>query len=198
LLAHNWDSLGRPARTVLSFLPLIIGQALGVFAGLKRRTSSTWCEGAAVFWALSIGASIALISQTYHISGDFPKFLLTWSLSGLPIVYLLKSSSVAVLYWVGVTAWLGSATSYDDDNFRVLLYWPLMALAVPYLIRARLENPSQLRVQWMLATLSICGIFGVQQGLAPQENFWVVGFSGYFATLYLAACLWANESNKTW
>ena len=105
LLAHNWDNLSRSVRAVISFLPLLTSLALAGFVLWKRPESTAWREGVGIFWALAIGATISLVAQTYHISGDFPTFILTWALAGLPIVYLLHCSTAAILFWFGATVW---------------------------------------------------------------------------------------------
>ena len=40
LIAHNWDGLGKTARTIVGFLPLLIGQSLCAFTLLKKKQSA--------------------------------------------------------------------------------------------------------------------------------------------------------------
>ena len=76
LLAHNWEHLGRPARTVIAILPLVVSQAIAGWVLVRRGESTAWREGSAAFLALTVGATIGLISQTYQIPGDLEVFLL--------------------------------------------------------------------------------------------------------------------------
>ncbi|MGH7453602.1 MAG: DUF2157 domain-containing protein, partial [bacterium] len=145
LLAHNWDELSRATRTVLSFAPLLIGQALVGWTLLKKRESIAWREGATTFLMLAIGASISLIGQTYHISGDLGKFLLTWMLLSIPLVYLLSATAPAMLYLWGITAWAG-VRQYEAGH--ALFFWPLAALVVPYFLQAVKENRYGIRAVW--------------------------------------------------
>ncbi|MCX6996227.1 MAG: DUF2157 domain-containing protein [Kiritimatiellaeota bacterium] len=105
VLAHNWEDLSRPVRAGLSFLPLVLAQGLAAWTMCNRPQSLAWREGAGALLFLMIGASISLVAQTYNISGDRPRFLLTWALLGLPVVYLLNAVVPALLYLWGLTEW---------------------------------------------------------------------------------------------
>jgi uncharacterized membrane protein len=103
ILAHNWDDLTRTTKSIFAFIPLVIGQGLCAFSLWKKRDSTAWREASAVFLYFAIGACISLISQIYNIPGNLTSFLLTWLLLGLPLVYLLNSSSASLLYIIGIT-----------------------------------------------------------------------------------------------
>ncbi|MFE3870611.1 DUF2157 domain-containing protein [Flavobacterium sp. ZS1P70] len=103
VFAHNWDTLSRLIKTLLSFLPLIIGQLICGYSLLKKSESTAWRESTGVILFFAVGSSISLIAQVYSISGDLNSFLLIWMLLCLPLVYLLKSSIVSLLYLTGIT-----------------------------------------------------------------------------------------------
>jgi len=52
-----------------------------------------------------VGAAIALVSQTYNISGDRADFILTWMLLIVPLVYLMAATIPAVIYVAGISTW---------------------------------------------------------------------------------------------
>jgi uncharacterized membrane protein len=193
LLAHNWEELSRPVRAVISFLPLLLAQALAGYVVWKRRDSTVWCEGAGTFWALAIGATISLVAQTYNISGDFAAFVLTWSLAGLPVVYLLNSSVAAALYWIGITAWVGNVHWMHGQE---LWFWPLTALALPHLWMVGRENRYRQQVGLLLAVLAICAAFGIGFNLDRLHgDVWIPVFTSYFAALYMIGELWFDEGH---
>ncbi|MCG3150429.1 MAG: hypothetical protein PCFJNLEI_03915 [Verrucomicrobiae bacterium] len=196
LLAHNWDEFGRPTRTVLSLLPLLVAQALAAFVIWRKSESGAWREGVGVFWVLAIGASISLVAQTYHISGDLPAFLLTWTLAALPVVYLLNSSTAAMLFWVGATSWAGSL--YWEAPGRGW-FWVVAALAVPHLWAVARVDRYRPRVAWLLWTLGVCAAIGTGFGLDHYRGaVWVPVFTSYFAALYLIGELWWGEGRTIW
>ena len=136
ILAHNWDDLSTLTKTFLSFVPILIGQFFCGYSILKKSKSIAWKEGSAVFLTFSIGACISLIAQVYHISGDFDSFMLTWCLLSLPLIYLLNSSIVSLLYIVGITVYCCSTnfSSYArlDTNYWCFL---LLVAVIPHYYR---------------------------------------------------------------
>jgi len=196
LLAHNWDELSRAARTVLSLIPLLIGQLLAGWTILRKRESIAWRESTATFVMLAIGASISLIGQTYHISGDFGKFLLTWMLLSIPLVYLLRATTPALLYLWGITTWAGIR---QDEAEHALFFWPLAALIAPHFLQAVKENRYNIRaiiLAWGIS-LSLCFATGiVLEGALP--GLWIIVYSGLFAVLFLAGSAYFGEAPTLW
>jgi uncharacterized membrane protein len=196
LLAHNWEELSRAVRTALSLTPLLIGQLLAGWTILKKRESVAWREGTSIFVMLALGASISLIGQTYHLSGDTAKFLLTWMLLSVPLVYLLGATAPAILYLWGITAWAGVQQS---DAEHALFFWPLAALIVPHFWQAVKENRYSMRaiiLAWGIS-LSLCVATGiVLEGALP--GLWIVVYSGFFAALFLAGSSYFGDAPTLW
>ncbi len=189
LLAHNWTELSRLQRTLLSFAPLVLGQAVAGWSWLKRRSSLAWREGAATYLLLAVGASIALVGQTYHISGDLPRFILVWMLLGLPLVYLFRAALPALLYWSGVTWWciLGA-----HEDLPVLFFWLLAALPLPFwwqLVRRGQRRLAAAWLAWMLAlSLALAHGFSFHDVF---EVFWAPLYLSLFAVYFLLSGLWS-------
>ena len=80
--------------------------------------------------------------------------VLTWSLLAFPLVYLLRSTSVAILYLIGITVWAGSRICGIEDHAGMLWYWPLFAAAMPFYGGLLKENRLSIRANW-LATLAM-------------------------------------------
>ncbi len=153
LFAHNWDELSRPVRAVVSFLPLLAGQALTAWTLARRKDSLAFREGAGTFLTLAIGACIALIAQTYQIPGNLANFLFTWTILALPIAYLLQATVPAMLYMAGITAW---AITERVDRGNVHFYWLLLVLILPYLWSAFRHRPQSPSSVWLAWGASIC------------------------------------------
>lgn len=141
IVAHNWDELPRFTKSILSFLPLIIGQALVAYTLVKKRDNLAWRESSGIFLIFAIGSSISLVSQVYHIEGDFGNFLLTWCLLSLPIVYILKSGTSSLLYLIGIS-WYALHVGFNNFfNTEVPLFFPLLlAGIVPACMNMYQEN----------------------------------------------------------
>ena len=181
IIAHNWDELSKTTKTVLAFLPLIIGQIICGYVLLKKKDSLTWRESGTAFLFFTVGACISLISQIYNIPGDLGDFLFTWMLLCLPLVYVMRSSIASLLYIIGIT-WYGSVTGYGSTLAESYWYWGLLAIIMPYyyyLYKTEPKSNAMIFHNWLiplsiaivlgtltkdseeLITLAYCSLFGL-------------------------------------
>jgi len=135
IFAHNWDAFSKTVKTGLAVLPLFMAQVLAGYSIFKNK-SSVWKETSATLMFFAVGASISLVAQIYNISGDFPAFLMTWILLCLPLVYLLKSIIVLLIFsnrpmWTEV-AGVAANTSY-------IVFW-IALLLLTAVIMLRYKN----------------------------------------------------------
>ena len=196
LLAHNWAELSRAARTLLAFSPLIAAQALAGWRLRPGGDSAAWREGVGLFWMLAIGATIALVAQIYHIPGDAGRFVITWMLLSLPVVYLLNASGAALAYFAGMVVW---AIDAQENGGQAVLFWPLSALIAPHVALAVRENPYSARSAVLLwgVALGLCIATGVTlEKVLP--GLWIIVYGGLFAALYLAGEFWFDEAPSAW
>jgi uncharacterized membrane protein len=126
LIGHNWDDFTTTTQPILAFLPLLLGQISSGYTILKKPESIAWCESSGAFLFCGVGASIALISQIYHIPGNFNAFILTWMLVSLPMVYLLKSSLTSLLFLIGITVYNVNIRYIDYPYEENYWYWLLL------------------------------------------------------------------------
>jgi uncharacterized membrane protein len=178
LLAHNWDELTRTARAALVFALLLGAQALAGFALRARRESLAWTESTSGFLALSVGASLALISQTYQIPGEPREMVLVWMLLIAPLPYLFGTTLPAIGYWIGITSWL----LMDPGAPASLPIWSVLAgIGLPDLLRrGRWQEPSARSAlhAWAVAVglpLGMLALFSFESGavwalLAPASG----------------------------
>jgi uncharacterized membrane protein len=142
LFGHNWEQLSRPVRAFLSLLPLVAGQALAFWVLLRRPASHALKESTATFLSLMVGASIALISQTYNIPGDTADFILSWMLLIVPLVYFMEAAIPAAIYAAGISVW---ACHFWDSPLQAVFFWPLLAVIVPHFIWSLRQDKYTLR-----------------------------------------------------
>jgi len=196
VLAHNWEDLSRPVRAGLSFLPLVLAQGLAAWALFKRPQSLAWREGVGALLFLMIGANISLVAQTYNISGDLPRFVLTWSLLGLPLVYLLDAVVPALLYLWGITEW--SFYHRFDDGFAAG-YWLLAVLLMPRLVAWLRAGRYQVRPTLLI--WAFCVSLTVVVGVTIERvlpGLWIMLYTGLFALMFLAGEFWFREADGFW
>lgn len=193
LLGHNWEDLSRPIRTVLSLAPLIAAQLLAGWVIWQRSESTAWKEGTAIFISLMVGASIALIGQTYHIPGNLSNFLLSWMLLIIPLVYLMEVSIPGILYIVGITAW--ACSTYQNN----ILFWPMVALILPHFLQIIKKPEYTIRstiLSWVIS-ISLCITVGVTLGKSWPGS-WIIIYSALFAVLYLVGVFGIRQTKTNW
>ena len=131
ILGHNWDDFSRPVRLLCAFLPLLAAQIF-TWQVLQRGAAAWVRETAGLLQALAAGACLALVSQIYHLGGDWPDFLRAWFLLALPLAWVLRSDAVTLLYLVAITVWtlsrLESKLAWQDS---ALLYPLLLMVLLP-------------------------------------------------------------------
>ena len=185
IVAHNWDNLDRGTKTLFSFFPLIVGQALCGFTLLKRQNQTAWRESASAFLFFAVGASIALISQVYNIPGNLSSFLLTWMILCVPMVYIIRASMVSLLYLVGIT-WYACETGYwTYPTTTPYLYWGLLLLILPhyfFLWKQKPESNFTIFHHW-LVPLSVVITLGTVATAA--EEFMLIAYMSLFGLLYI-------------
>jgi len=141
IIAHNWDELSRQTKTFIAFLPLLIGQGFCGFALLKKQESVAWIESSAAFLFFAVGTSISLVSQTYQIPGNLSSFLLTWMLLCFPLIYIMKSAVVSMLYIVGITVYACETCYFSFPTSESYIYWLLLLIAIPYYLLLHKNRP---------------------------------------------------------
>jgi uncharacterized membrane protein len=195
ILAHNWEYLSRLNRLFVALGLLVAAQVLAGSVLWFKRDSLAWREASATLLMLMVGTAIALVGQTYHLVEDADAFLLNWMLLSLPLLYLMNSVSIAVLYTLGVTNW--AVSGYFDVSKQFI--WVLLGLILPYywhLLQNRRYANSTVILSWIL---SICLYFCFGAAFAKYlDNLGLLMYSSLFASHYLTGVLWLNQHEQSW
>lgn len=186
IVAHNWDDLSRSVKTILAFLPMLIGQGLVGFTLFKKSDRPAWREGSATFLFFAVGACIAMVSQIYGLEGELSSFLLTWLILTLPLIYVMRSSVVSLLFIGGIT-WYACLHSYNYSSRKQIpwFYWGLMAVATPYFYQLwKYNNKSNAFTFhlwfWTISLAIVIGTFGQSE----STLLWLV-YAGLFGLYFL-------------
>jgi len=200
LIAHNWDDLSRPMRAVFAMLPLVISVVLSGYVVLRKMGSAAWREGCGVFYFLSVGASIALVSQTYHLYNDLEGFLFVWAVLSLPLMYLLNSGAVFVGCLACVVAYTVETNGFGRWRYGWQIaylrttVWLLVA-ALPFYVWhvwKRRESLMVVWLSWALAATILIIIATIFKSDVSSGSV-VVGYGLTFVVYYLASCCWFGE-----
>ncbi|MDC1106916.1 DUF2157 domain-containing protein [Prolixibacteraceae bacterium] len=168
LIAHNWDHFSTFVKVSIAMIPLIIGQA---FCGmvLYYPKLSSWRESAASFLVMSLGASISLVSQTYHMDGSLSAFMISWIIPTLPIIYVMRSSMASVLYVIGCGIYVISLEAVEDPLIVLLIYLGLLIPMLPsYVteIKRDLQGNFSILLQGVMAVIFLVVLFAAYNDLS--------------------------------
>ena len=196
ILAHNWEQLGRMTRALVTIGMLVTTQILVGFTICFKKDNMVWAESTSTLLMLAIGASIALIGQTYHIADDFSNFLLTWMLLSIPLIYLMDVTAPAILYLAGVTIWIVSG---DFDGLFKQLIWILLGIVGPYYYQLVKKDPyaNPLVIFSWVFILCVYISFGAAFS-SHLEHLYMLIYAGIFASTYFIGILWFDGPVKVW
>ena len=185
IIAHNWDILSRLTKTILAFVPLVAGQVIAGYTLLKKTDNKTWRESSATFLFFAIGATMALISQIYHLSGSLTAFLFTWLLLAVPLVYLLRSSMASLLYIAGISYYVSQAGYNYYEKSGGNYYWLLLLLILPfyYWLYKNKPDSNALRFHHWFLPLSVLLALGSFAG--KYDDIMFVAFISQLGFYYL-------------
>ena len=138
VISHNWTELGRGGRmgAVTGVLVLLQGIALAYF--LRERPTGSLLGHLAS--CAGFGAAIITTGQVFHLDNHSPDAVLAWALGILPIVLLLRSALLHILYLVLIGTWYGMKTSITEQA-PALAY---LALIAPTAWAAYFRRPSNI------------------------------------------------------
>lgn len=196
IIAHNWDQLSRMTRALIAVGMLLVAQILVGASIWFKKDNRVWAESSATFLMITIGASISLIGQTYHLADDFSSFLLTWMLLSIPLVYLMGVTTPALMYLVGVTTW---AVSGEFGGIGKQLIWVLLGLIGPYywnlVKKDPYANPSVI-ISWIF---TLCFYISFGTAFATNlEHLFILAYAALFALTYFSGIIWFDDPVKVW
>ncbi len=144
-IGANWEAMPRIWRFGL----LIVGLALSYVAAgaFLSRGFRVFSEAALLLAGLIFAAAIALIGQTYHLSGDFAGAVMLWEAGMIGAALLTGSAVTTMLAVIGGGYWLWLATIENN----VLPHWQSLAVILAGGAIATAMNARPSRVVAVLA-----------------------------------------------
>ncbi len=182
LIAANIDEIPRIVR-VLGLFAIIAVSYLGG-AALKARERTSFGEALYLIGLAAFGASIALIGQMYHMSGDEAQAIMIWCLGGILAAVLLKSPILTNASVLIACAWLLIAFDWGRiDHGPSYIFLVLMAViwAISYWTESRVA-----RHMVILAVLFYAFLYALSDDAVTVGVILIALSIGVFAAAYLA------------
>ncbi|MBQ4348091.1 MAG: DUF2157 domain-containing protein [Clostridia bacterium] len=161
-----WKEMPLFSKGILSFIPLLAGQASGVFTLIKKRDRVPWCEGAGVLWTAGIAATLTMIYNIFDLRIYWYTVLVFICLSVLPVMGLLRCVSPLAVYYGCAITWIVSLLERNKSVFALAVAIALIVVGCAYSsFMLKKENKSHRSVfaHWMsmLAVLIFPTFIGI-------------------------------------
>ncbi|MBN1840417.1 MAG: DUF2157 domain-containing protein [Campylobacterales bacterium] len=212
ILAYNWAELGHLARTLLAIGILVSSQAFAFWVKRYQAHNKPLLEGSGVLWFLMMGASLAIIGQTYHLGGTLPDFLCGWLFLSFLIVWVLPSSGAAflqIILWTVV--WVSNHEKFGvmiDSTMKAFMApWVLLMMASLYVayyvwqLKKAHDNNGTVLLSWAMA-ISLMAIFVIELAVETYELRRLENITTFlalfFALYYMAGNLFLSHGEKMW
>ena len=183
-----WKDVPLVFKGILSFVPLLAGQASGIFVLCKKKDKVAWCEGGSVLWTAGIAATLTLIYNIFDLSINWTSIFLLVSLSVLPVIVLLRSVAPTVVYYATAIAW-GFINVQEYGNYSAL-YVCVVLIAVgcvftSYLGKVEKKSHRSIASQWISVIAVTVFMLLVGMGLSGNLAFGLVGLMAVAICLYI-------------
>lgn len=127
-VAAHWNEIGRLPRLLLLFGLIFAGYGTAGF--FENRGQRIFADAAILFAVAAFGASIALVSQMFHIDGHPPDGILLWLMGALFAGILLRSNPTLAFAMVLLAVWSGMRSSeIGGVHWPFLIGWAVISAA---------------------------------------------------------------------
>lgn len=135
-VAANWQDIPKVFRTLLLFGLFTVANLSGFW--LHRRSDKLQQilgQGLLLIGGMTLGATMALMAQMYHISGPLHPLLITWSLGVAVMAYCLRNGPLGVLSalimgWASGMGW-GEFRGFIGNASESLTLYQIIWLNLP-------------------------------------------------------------------
>jgi uncharacterized membrane protein len=162
LIAANWYQIPAWVKLITDFL-LLTGLAMMI---VKTKNSPKYFlfDGLILLFFLLCLASIGLISQIYHTSGNFHEVLFFWTVTTLGIViharHILIPSIWSLAFTSAIFLWLSWDYFFQSINGPLLLILTLFFSLLTVISKIIMhEKPFTKALRWTHLSLGVLGLF---------------------------------------
>ncbi len=174
-----WQKMPLLIKAVLSLLPLIAGQAAGVFVLAKKKDKIPWCEGAGVLWCAGIAATLAMIYNIFNLGFYWQSILVIVSILIIPVILLLNCASPVAVYYGCTIAWF--TYEFDEGSPYLKLALTVLLTAAGCVFTSRLVKKEKKSIRSLYSHwVSIAAVIALSLITAS-------GFNGDFIFIVAAA-----------
>ena len=159
-----WKEMPLMLKGILSVVPLLAGQASGLFVLWKKKDKAPWSEGGSVLWTAGVAATLTMIYNIFDLSIDWTNVLILIAISVVPVIGILRSVAPMAVYYGCSICW-GVTVYGDTESLLIILATAvLVALGCVYssaLLKIEKKSHRSIFAQWIsviAVTVYVCAI----------------------------------------
>ncbi|MBQ7294789.1 MAG: DUF2157 domain-containing protein [Clostridia bacterium] len=167
-----WKDMPMLSKGIMSFIPLLAGQASGVFVLLKKKEKAPWCEGGSVLWTAGIAATLTMIYNIFDLRIYWYTVLIFVCISILPVMALLKCVSPLAVYYGCAITWIVALLDEQKSYFALIAAIALIVVGCifsSFMLKNENKSHRSLFAHWLsMFAVLIFPIFigiGIEGGL---------------------------------
>lgn len=183
IFATNWKSLPLAVKAIVSFLPMLVGQGAAVFTVVKMYERTVIRECVSILYTAGIFATLAMVANSFDLSGDVGRYILICGVLTLPVIYVLSAVSPLAVYFACVL-FKALQNSSDIGLTELLIYFALTVVGALSLLRVKHEEAPDLRrigyVKWLNTAASFAFMIAF---IAAADLEGLTTYLAYFALI---------------
>ncbi len=160
ILISFWDSIPEIFLAALSFLPLLLGGGIAVWAYSKKRNSIGWSEGSSVAWVAGLVSTLGLIIAMFSI--DIDGYIATIGLAAmiLPIAFMMNSVFPLTVYFGITTFYISNEAYFGFSTFTAISGLLMFLAGLVFVIKQPADDYRRKYSTWLvLISASIISVF---------------------------------------
>ncbi|MCT4612906.1 MAG: DUF2157 domain-containing protein [Clostridia bacterium] len=179
IFGHSWSEFSYTTKLIVGYMPLILGNATMLWV-IHKGKGAAWKESVGVFNFFAIELLIMILYQTTGISYGFGANLIWLAALSAPMLYLLDSKILFVLY--NIVGIMYAANMYQEIKLAPVIF---IALQVPYIykqlkVEKRNWFNNLMDVSWVISSTMLLGLLTMYY----QESLAHILMFGYLAVLF--------------
>jgi len=186
ITSHNWYDFPVWLRCTLGFVPTIVALFFYYKMLSKHPNSVAWIEATSLFLMLMIGASIAIVSQVFHMGGDYEDFILTLLFATIPLFYIKRASGIAFFYLllalfymaldIRIDLFDGGGVEFGGNSIWFWIF--ILALLPHYYMSLNRESKKQsLRFRFLTAIIYVSVFWALMISVDSNRLLWAITYN---------------------
>ena len=132
IIATGWENIPDTIRNALSFIPLLIAQALSVYTVAKKKTAQLWREGVSLFYTAAVFGTLKLVEISFNIPADYTRYILLCSIMIAPVFLIFRSFTACAGYLFAIINWC--AILADTEKYGAFTAYFSFAVTVVFAV----------------------------------------------------------------